>query len=361
MTGTCTSFSRPPSASSDQPLASVIVLGYNGRGLLEGCLSSVLDQSFAADQYEVIYADNASRDGSADWVATHFPLSVLRFERNLGFAEGNNRAAEHARGRYLVFLNQDTVVHRRWLEEMVLALSSSQPGERTEGSTPGRIVAGHAAGCPLVAGYMEREARVGRGFISEVNRFGAVEPVEIELPDAPIPTLHVGGGSMILDRQVLAEIDTVFDPTLFAYGEDLDLGLRLNGLGYRVVFVPRAICYHHREGRAEPSRQTLRRTALATRNRFLVYMKNMYTGEFLAALPLLFLGSIVKMSTMVQNPLKKVIYGVGLLPYTALCLAAALVRMPGYLPDRRRILERRAHHHPRRWLLHELAQRGQHR
>jgi GT2 family glycosyltransferase len=349
---------HPPSANGDRPVASVIVLGYNGKSLLDRCLSSVLDQSFPADHYEVIYADNASSDGSADWVSAHFTMQVLRFERNLGFAEGNNRAAQQARGRYLLFLNQDTVVHRDWLAEMVRALSSPPLAGGKGGEAPSRIMAGHAAGCPLQAGDMERQARVRRGFISEVSRFGAVEPVEIDLPDTPIPTLHVGGGSMILDRQVLDELDYIFDPTLFAYGEDLDLGLRLNGLGYRVVFVPTAICYHHRAGRAEPSRQTLRRTALATRNRFLVYMKNMHAGEFLLALPLLFLGSIAKMGTMVQNPINRVIYGLGLLPFTALYLAAALVRMPRYLPDRRRILERRSQHHPRHWLLQELVQRG---
>jgi GT2 family glycosyltransferase len=358
----------PSSSASPPPSASVIVLGYNGKSLLDRCLGSVLDQSFPADRYEVIYADNASGDGSAGWVSEHFPsVRVLRFERNLGFAEGNNQAAEQARGRYLLFLNQDTVVHRHWLAQMIRALSP-QPAK---GEPPGgavfpaapflRTVAGHAAGCPLQAGHLEREKRVERGFISEISFFGAVEPVEIDLPDEPIPTLHVGGGSMILDRQALDELDYIFDPTLFAYGEDLDLGLRLNGLGRRVVFVPAAICYHHREGRAEPSRITLRRTALATRNRFLVYMKNMHLGEFVLALPLLFLGSLVKMGSMVSSPVKKVVYGFGLLPFTAYYLAAALVRMPRYLPDRRRILARRDRHHPRSWLLHELLHRGRRR
>jgi GT2 family glycosyltransferase len=351
------SASHPPSTTAHQPSASVIVLGYNGKSLLQRCLDSVLDQSFPAAELEVIYADNASRDGSADWVSEHFPsVRVLRFERNLGFAEGNNRAAEQACGSYLLFLNQDTVVHRHWLAEMVRAFAPLPTG--AEGEPTARVVAGHAAGCPLQAGTMEREARVERGFLSEITRFGAVEPVEIDLPDSPIPTLHIGGGSMILDRQVLDELDYIFDPTLFAYGEDLDLGLRLNGLGHRVVFVPTAICYHHREGRAEPSRTTLRRTALATRNRFLVYMKNMHWGEFVLALPLLFVGSIAKMGTMVSSPVKKVIYGLGLLPFTAYYLAAAAVRMPRYLPDRRRILARRAQHHPRNWLLQELVRRG---
>lgn len=354
----------PPSGADRPPLASVIVLGYNGQSLLQRCLDSVQDQSFPAGQFEIIYADNASRDGSADWVSGHFPsIRVLRFERNLGFAEGNNRAAERAQGRYLLFLNQDTVVHRHWLAEMVRALAAlpsegTWTGEHPPEGHGSRTMAGHAAGCPLLAGDMEREARMPRGFLSEITRFGAVEPVEIDLPGDPIPTLHIGGGSMILDRRVLDEIDYIFDPTLFAYGEDLDLGLRLNGLGYRVVFVPTAICYHHREGRAEPSRTTLRRTALATRNRFLVYMKNMHWGEFLLALPLLFVGSIAKMGTMVASPVKRLVYGLGLLPFTAYYLAAAIVRMPRYLPDRRRILARRDRHHPRNWLLRELLRRG---
>jgi GT2 family glycosyltransferase len=105
--------------------ASVIVLGYNGKDFLAECLASILDQSYPAEDYEVIYADNASIDGSADLVAERFPsVRMVRFERNLGFAEGNNRAAELARGRYLVFLNQDTVVHRHWLTEMVAAMGN---------------------------------------------------------------------------------------------------------------------------------------------------------------------------------------------------------------------------------------------
>jgi GT2 family glycosyltransferase len=328
-------------------VASVIVLGYRGKGQLGDCLRSVLDQACRAEEYEVIYADNASGDGSPDWVAEHFPsVRVLVFERNLGFAEGNNRAAEKAQGRYLLFLNQDTVVHRHWLANMVGAVGS------------GALVrAGHAAGCPLRAGYMEREERVQRGFLSEVSGFGAVEPVEIDLPAEPLPTLHIGGGSMILDRQVLGELSYIFDPTLFAYGEDLDLGLRLNGLGYRVVFVPTAICYHEREGRAEPSCRTMRRTALATRNRFLVYLKNMYADEFLLALPLLFVGSIAKMRSMVTSPAKRAIYGLALVPFTAYYLVSALLRIPRYTADRRRILSQRSQHHARHWLLDELRQR----
>ena len=329
-------------------MVSVIVLGYNGLGFLGACLDSVLDQSFPAGDYEVIYADNASTDGSADFVADRYPLiQVLRFDRNYGFAEGNNRAAQMATGRYLAFLNQDTVAHREWLAEMLKGVRSHP-----------LVKAGHAAGCPLTPGPLEREQRIKRGFISEISRFGTVEPVEIELAADPMPTLHLGGGAMILERGVVDELRYVFDPTFVAYGEDLDLGLRLNGLGYRVVFVPTAVCYHDREGRAQLSRTTFRRTGLATRNRFLAYLKNMHAGEFLLALPALFWGSVAKMRTMVKSPHKRTLFALGLLPFTAYHLLAAMVRWPFYSAERRRILNSRAAGLDRYWLLDELRAKG---
>ena len=79
----------------DQSLiASVIILQYNEKQYLEACLSSPLDQKMLVENYEVIYANNASTDGSADFVADRFPnVRVLRFDENYGFAKGNNQAA----------------------------------------------------------------------------------------------------------------------------------------------------------------------------------------------------------------------------------------------------------------------------
>ncbi|MCP4361671.1 MAG: glycosyltransferase family 2 protein, partial [Chloroflexi bacterium] len=262
--------------------------------------------------------------------------------------EGNNRAAELAKGRYLVFLNQDTIAHYDWLAEMVRVMESDSS-----------IKAGHAVGCQLHDGYMELQAHIERGYICEVSRFGTVIPVEISLPLEPILTLHLGGGSMILDRDVVAELEYIFDPSFNAYCEDLDLGLRLNGLGHQVVFVPTAVCYHDRKGRAKPTRKTIQRTALATKNRFLAYMKNMYADEFLLTLPFLYLGSITKMSTMVPNRLNRIIYALGLMPFTGYYLLKALWQMPRYKDDRRRILNSRDSHHGRRWLLNELKKKGE--
>lgn len=323
-------------------------MGYNGKGFLPGCLASALDQTYPAERYEVIYADNASSDGSVELVEKEFPsVRLVRFERNLGFSQGNNQAAALARGRYLAFLNQDTVAHRHWLAELVKAVEDNP-----------RARAAHAAGLPLQEGHLEREARIERAYISEVSSYGSVEPEEIQLPDEPIPTLHIGGGSMLLDWEALGELGYIFDPTFFAYCEDLDLGLRLNGLGYQVLFVPTAVCYHHREGRAQPTRQTLRRAGMATRNRFLAYAKNMHAAEFLLMLPWLFLGSLSKMSKATKDPLKRIIYGLGLVPFTVYHLVGALLQLPRYAEDRRRILKQRATQHQRHWLRLAVREKG---
>ena len=115
---------------------SVVVLNYNGAPWIEKCLASLRSQSIA-DQIEVLVADNASTDGSdrtaeqllADWPRGTF----LQNGSNLGFCEGNNRAARKARGPWLFFLNNDT-----WLEpdclERLLSETEARDATAARGS-----------------------------------------------------------------------------------------------------------------------------------------------------------------------------------------------------------------------------------
>lgn len=328
--------------------ASIIVLAYNDKQYLDACLSSLLDQDMPSSGYEVIYADNASTDGSADYVAENYPaVRVLRFDMNYGFAEGNNRAAEEARGKYISFQNADTVAHRRWLPELIKAIESDPV-----------VKACHPPGIPLnFGGYNEREAPIERGVMCELTRYGYVDFTENSLNGHRQPTLFIAGGSLLIDSSIHDELKYYFDPTYFIYNEDTDLGLRINNLGYKILYVPSAPCYHQRapSRRTHLGKKTMRMAYLVTRNRFITFYKNMHTLEYLLALPLIFMGSIIKLRTLPMGTLKKAVYALGLIPYTLFALFLAVIRFPRYAKDRAYILKHSPH--GKFWLLKELWRR----
>ena len=315
----------------NEPIASIIVLAYNDRPYLEACLSSLVDQDMPEGSYEVIYADNASTDGSVAYVKENFPsVRVVCLDRNYGFAEGNNRAAQAAKGKYISFQNADTVAHRRWLPELVKAIESDP-----------EIRASHPSGLPLnFGGYHEREAVLNRGVMCELTRFGYVDFTENDLSGGYVETLFIAGGSLLIDSAIAGELGYFFDPSYFIYNEDTDLGLRINNLGYKVVYVPTAISYHQRapERRTVLNKKGLRMAYLVTRNRFITFYKNMTGIEFLLALPLIFLGSVIKLRTLPLNLFKKTVYALGLIPFTLFALFMAVIRFPRYAGERRRIL-----------------------
>jgi GT2 family glycosyltransferase len=103
------------------PLVSVIILNYNGKDYLENCIRSVLKTQY--QNFEVILVDNASTDTSIGKAKALFGndlrLTIVRSNVNLGFSGGNNLGFYHSSGRYVAFLNNDTVVDPNWLKPLI--------------------------------------------------------------------------------------------------------------------------------------------------------------------------------------------------------------------------------------------------
>lgn len=101
------------------PQVSVCIANYNGIDIIDACLKSVLSQQLAPS-YEILVHDDASTDGSADYLRTRYPqVRLIESAQNVGFCRANNRMAAQARGTYLLLLNNDATLHADALETLL--------------------------------------------------------------------------------------------------------------------------------------------------------------------------------------------------------------------------------------------------
>ena len=210
---------------------SVIILNWNGRPLLEECLDSVLTQTFR--DFETILVDNGSTDGSVEYLQDRYGdrIRIIPLDRNLGYGEGNNRGIEAAHGTWMVFLNNDTQVDSRWLEELsaaanrhpdtaVFACKVLHYDRRDEIDNVGHLL------------YPDGINR-GRGRL-EKDRGQYDREEEVFFPS----------GCAAAYRKDLLDAIGGFDKSFFAYGDDTELGLRARLYGAQCLLAPGAVVYH---------------------------------------------------------------------------------------------------------------------
>lgn len=214
--------------------ASVIVLNYNGRQWLDGCLTA-LNAQVGAPPFEVVLADNGSSDDSIAWLERHHPsIRVLRHGANLGFAGGNNAAAAQATGRLLVFLNNDTVPDPHWLRDLCQPLDA----DPQLAMVTSRIVFLDAPAVVDSAGdgYLRAGGAYKRGHRAPVDAY--LEPGEV---------FGACGAAFAIRRDVFYEVGG-FDEAFFMVYEDVDLSYRVRLAGYRCWYAPGAIVRHAGSG-----------------------------------------------------------------------------------------------------------------
>jgi GT2 family glycosyltransferase len=231
----------------DSPRVSIVILTALGPTHIGECLESIRHQFYPADRVEVIVVDNGSSVDPTPEVRRVVPgARVIRNDRNIGFAAGNNCGAAAATGDYVIFLNDDTRVHPNWLRELVE--TARRCGAAAVGSY---ILDWSGTTVDFVEGALNFQ---GKGF---QLKYGT--PVDQLTPEEE-PLLFACGCAMLVDRAVFAEVGG-WDEAAFAYYEDVELGWRLHVLGHEVWLAPRAIVYHKHHGTSgrwpEPPRQRL--------------------------------------------------------------------------------------------------------
>jgi GT2 family glycosyltransferase len=231
------------------PELSILVVSYNTKAMTLACLASIMAET-RGQTFEVIVVDNASSDGSAEAIATYARtmggvITLIALSDNVGFARGNNIAADVARGRYLLLLNPDTLVVAGGIDQLCAAARRVPDA----GIWGGRSILADATTDPTC---VWRRPTLWSLFC----RASALSEL---LPGSPVFNAEGYGGwqrdhdarvdiitgCFLMIERVLWERLGGFDPRFFMYGEEADLCLRAAGYGARPYFASNAIIIHY--------------------------------------------------------------------------------------------------------------------
>jgi GT2 family glycosyltransferase len=254
------------------PLCSVVIPTYNGRALLQTCLDGVFrhlphDVSWST---EIIVVDDASTDGTADWLAVRYPgVRLVRLERNGGFCAAANAGIGAARGHFIQLLNNDTEVTSGWLQAGLAPFADPTVGSVAPlvlvRSDPARVDS--AGDAYSLAGWPTK-----RGHGQSADRWSHRPPEEV---------FAASGSSAFYRAEAIRQVGGL-DPLLGSYYEDVDLGFRLRWAGFRCIFNPRCRILHEISATYNHARPALQRRI--ARNAELVFWSNMPARHLAAAL-----------------------------------------------------------------------------
>ena len=213
------------------PLVSIVIPVYNRSSVTKSCLTALAVSGAMRLDPEVIVADDASTDDTVE-MAESFPgVRVVSNAYNLGFIRNCNRAAASASGRYLVFLNNDTIPYAGWLDWLV-ATAEERPNAGSVGSKillpSGKL---SEAGLLIARGGVGYE--YGQGGDPDAPRYNYVRPVDFN-----------GGCSLLVRRELFYAIGGFAERYAPAYMDDFDMGLSVWERGYACLYQPRSEIVH---------------------------------------------------------------------------------------------------------------------
>lgn len=227
-----------------RPDVSILIVNYNVKDYLLQCLRSIRDRQDTL-QVQVVVVDNASSDGSVDELRPQFPeVNWIALDENVGFGRGNNAGLDACTGRYLLFLNPDTIISQDTLQTMVQYLDAHPEVG--------------LAGCKVLNPDGTFQLACRRGLPTPWASFCKLFGLQSLFPKSrlfarynltylPIDETYdvdaLIGAFMIGRRETIVEAGG-FDPQFFMYGEDLDLCYRIQQSGKAIRYVHETSIVH---------------------------------------------------------------------------------------------------------------------
>ena len=233
------------------PAVSVIIVSYKVRYYIEQCLNSVL-RSVADAQ--ILVVDNNSDDGSVEYLKERFPQSeIIANDFNAGFGKANNMALSKATGKYVLFLNPDTVVAERTIPGCVEYMDAHPEvgavGVRMQYGN-GRFALESRRSLPTLSVSFWHMTGLGKLF-PKSRVFAKYHRTYLD-KDSECGIDVVSGAYMFVRKEVLDRIGG-FDEAFFMYGEDIDLSYRILQAGYQNRYLPLPIVHYKGESTTKTS------------------------------------------------------------------------------------------------------------
>lgn len=250
---------------------SIVILNWNGSGMLRSFLPSVIKWSALPD-VEICVADNGSTDDSIEMLKAEFPsVRIIGLGENYGFAEGYNQALQHIKAKYVVLLNSDVEVTEGWLTSLTdymdahPEVAACQPKIRAWNNKEIFEYAGAAGGYIDRYGYPFCRGRILNTLEKDRGQY-----------DEPAPIFWATGAALFIRLKDYWGVGGL-DGRFFAHMEEIDLCWRLHACGREIMCIPQSTVYH--VGGATLKKENPRKTFLNFRNNLLMLYKNLPDKE----------------------------------------------------------------------------------
>jgi len=225
---------------------SIIIVNYNVKEFIQNLLHSIFKAGCNL-KYAIIIIDNASEDGSAEFIKEKFPnVNLIINNKNIGFGKANNIGLSVAKGEYILLVNPDTLIREDTLEKMISFFETNPDAG--------------LAGCKILNPDGSLQLACRRSFPGPWTSFCKVTGLSTLFPNSRLFARYnltyldenkthevdaISGSFMMMKREVYEKVGG-FDEQFFMYGEDLDLCYRIQKSGWKVYYTPDTQIIHYK-------------------------------------------------------------------------------------------------------------------
>lgn len=271
---------------------SIVILNHNAQDFLRQCLDSIRESKLYGITLQVVVVDNASSDKSVELVKNEYPEVILiKSTKNRGFAAGNNLAKGKAKGKYILFLNPDTVLGKDTLHKVYEYMEEHKKVG--------------VATCRLELVNGELDEATHRGFPTPLNAFfhfsglqklfsktkffsGYTQGWKFDDPK-PHEVDAISGAFFFVREEIAKEIGW-WDEDYFWYGEDIEFCFQIKERGWKIMFLPKIKTLHYKgvtsgfrketRGLKLTTKRTRKRLAKSSAEAMKIFYKKHYEDKY---------------------------------------------------------------------------------